>query len=187
MKRRRTEISSKILRRAAVNALPLLLVLAILQSLWLGYSSFIQPRLEVDRLPERVTDLRGQALPDLSSLVSAGTSSLDSELGMPLTLVVFLLTSCPACEEALPMLEQLVTKHSGSLGFVAIFGESAAELGVMAMQPQFVDQERTVFAAVGSHFVPMILLVQNGHVVHQAVGWSAAVEKRLAAAIGRRI
>lgn len=166
--------------RLITAAIVVMLALALVQAIWPGYTFFIRPSLEANRLPSNVTDLRGQPLPSLAALTPVGNASLEAELETPMTVVAFPLTTCPACNNAKPTLEELVQDNPDTLGFVGIFAESEeAVTNYDASYPKFLDTDRKVFDASGALSVPMILVAQDGRVIHQTVGWSPEVGRRL--------
>lgn len=166
--------------RLVTIAIVTILVLTLAQAGWLGYAFLLRPRIEANRLPPSVTDLRGASLPSLHGLTPVGAASLESELQAPVTVVAFLLTTCPACNNAKPTLEALKRENPETVGLVGIFAESdEAVANYPAQYPRFIDSDREVFDAFGATSVPMILVARDGEVVSQTVGWSPEIGRRL--------
>lgn len=173
--------------RLITIAILVMLALALIQGAWLGYTFVVKPKLQASAdlpLPDNVTDLRGQPLPSLAGLTPVEGYSLEAELQKPVTIVAFLLTTCPACNDAKPTLEALEQENPESIGFIGIFAESdGAVQNYDATYPRFLDPSRDVFDNFGAASVPMILVAQEGVVIHQTVGWSPEVGRRLRIAI----
>lgn len=172
--------------RLMTVAIIVILTLTLVQGAWLAYTFFIKPRLSANTLPVNITDLRGQPLPSLEALVPVADASLAKELEAPTTIVAFLLTTCPACNSAKPTLEALKRENPESLGFIGIFAESdEAVYSYDATYPRFLDTDREVFSAFGATSVPMILVVRDGKIISQTVGWSQEVGKKLTTLVSK--
>lgn len=166
--------------RLITVAIVTILVLTLAQASWLGYAFLLRPRIEANRLPPSVTDLRGASMPSLAGLTPVGSASLEAELNMPVTLVAFLLTTCPACNNAKATLEAFKRENPETVGLVGIFAESdEAVASYPAQYPRFVDSDREIFDVFGATSVPMILVLREGEVVSQTVGWSPEIGRRL--------
>jgi thiol-disulfide isomerase/thioredoxin len=171
--------------RLTTVGIAIILLLTLVQSVWLGYTFLVRPKLEANRLPAAVTDFRGKALPSLEALVPVADASLSRELEAPVTVVAFLLTTCPACNSAKPTLEALKQDNKETVGLIGIFAESdEAVANYEADYPLFLDSDREVFSAFSATSVPMILVEKDGKVVSQSVGWSPEIGKRLRAVVG---
>jgi thiol-disulfide isomerase/thioredoxin len=108
--------------------------------------------------------------------------SLEAELRAPTIIVAFLMTACPACNNAKPTLEALKRENRETLGLIGIFAESAEAVeNYQASYPRFLDSDRAVFDTVGAVSVPTILVAREGKIVYHSVGWSPEVGKRLEA------
>lgn len=170
------------LDRLITIAIYVMLTIAIIQGAWIGYSFWIKPKVDAASLPPNVTDMRGEALPSLASLIPVDAYSVETELQAPTTIVAFLLTTCPACNNAKPTLEALKQENPATLGFIGIFAESAEVVhNYQASYPRFLDTDRVVFDMLGAVSVPTILVAREGEIVYHSVGWSPEVGKRLEA------
>lgn len=162
------------------------LVLALFQGTLVIYREW-GPRnsLTTFTLPPDVPDWRGERLPELSSLLPIEQASYQNELSNPVTIIAFLRTSCPACTEAKPALEAM-RRTNLNTGIIGVFAEPEDVVhNYQAAYPSFVDSTGLVFDAFGVTSIPMFLIVRDGRVVEQVVGWSPAVGKRLEALAGR--
>jgi len=164
-------------------AIGILLVLSLAQGSWVGYRLWIEPRIQASAdfpLPSEVRNLRGEPLPSLAALTPVKNYSLDAELQAPTTIVAFLLSNCPACQRAQPTLAALKKAHPETLGMVGIFAEPVEAIAAYETgYPRFVDPDRTVFDVFRAVHTPMFLVVRDGQVIYQAVGWSEEIGKQL--------
>lgn len=151
---------------------------------WLAFKHLIEPLTQLQPLPEYVLDLRGGELPELPGIMAVNGADAARELAATTVVLAFLLPDCPACEQARPVLEQLVADNPDLLGMLGIFPEPAARVtGYGADFPMFVDSGGQLFRELGAVSVPLILVAQGSRIVHQSVGWSDEVRVDLMTAV----
>lgn len=168
--------------RLLTAAILAVLVLTIAVGAWLVYFMFVRPSIAVPQLPNNVVDLRTKPMPGLASLTEVSGADLPTELTRENLLVAFLLTTCPACNLARPVLDELWLE--GNVGVVGIFAESSEAVESYNTRfPRFNDQGREVFEAFGALTLPAVYIVRDGTIIEQTAGWSTGIEKIVRASI----
>ena len=133
-------------------------------------------------LPPDTKDFRGKPLPALTSLNGLNGAAIKNETAAPVTIVALVRTTCAACNLAKPTLEALKSKYGDQVGVVAVFAEDRATVQAYgATYPTFVDAQGSVFEAFDVKSVPQFLVVRDGKVVDQKVGYSPEIGQELEA------
>lgn len=146
---------------------------------WLAIS-FVWPSLIKAELPTNVVDLRMKAAPELPELTGFQGGKLSEDLAREHVIVAFLLTTCPACNLAKPVLDELWL--GGEIGVVGIFAESEEAVSAYSTQfPRYNDPSRGTFEAFGALTLPAIYVVDSGVVTAQSAGWAPSIERSLRA------
>lgn len=180
-------VLSKRSEKLITLAIVVMLAIALAQAGWMIYTFFVAPRIEIGQLQANMLDLRGQSIPDLSSLLPIGEASVENELNAPMTVIAFLLTTCPACNAARPTLEALRQENPAKIGFIGIFAELLEIVrDYSATYPKFLDPNREIFDIFGANSVPKLVIVREGRVIEQFVGWSPVIGRNLSSLVKDR-
>jgi|GEM_PF-4866506 len=179
-----TSSSSSFRDRLITVAALSLMGLAVAQGGYVAYRLMSTPSGTAARssLPPDAKDFRGRPLPSLASLRGLNGAAVARETSAPVTIVAMLRTTCPACNVAKPVLESLKAEYGDRVGVVGVFAEDAGVVEQYgATYPSFVDADRKVWDALGVRSVPQFLVVRDGKVVDQIVGYSPEVGQDLEA------
>ena len=164
--------------RALTVAIIVVVAATIGMTSWLVYFALIRPHIASPELPANVVDLRGRPAPEVHGLTAVHGGDLAAELRREKVVIAFLLTTCPACNRAWPVLDDLW--GGGELGVVGIFAESEAAIeGYATRFPRFTDPSRSAFDAFEALTLPAIYTLRDGRVEGQTVGWSPSIERTL--------
>lgn len=149
---------------------------------WLAYFVLIRPSVAIPQLPSNVIDLRMKPAPELPELIDPLGDRVSVDLAQERVVVAFLLTTCPACNRAKPVLDELWLE--GKAGVVGIFAESdQAVNGYTTQFPRYNDPSRESFEAFGALTLPAIYVLKNGVVVAQTSGWAPNIERSVRASV----
>jgi thiol-disulfide isomerase/thioredoxin len=182
--------SSRRTERLTSIATGVLLVLALGQGSLFAYR-YLNPSKSTGslyQLPPDVMDLRGKALPSMSSLVPVGNANLQAELGKRATIVMFSRTTCPYCQKAQPTLEKLRTKFGGNLGVIVVYGQSQAEISAHKTSlPKFQDMNRKLIRQLKINGVPEFVVLVGGKVQYQQVGYASEIAQELETVVAKSL
>ena len=145
---------------------------------WIAYRLYVASAASPMTLRSENTDLRGQPTPDLILLRNSGNQSVIDALNEETTILAFLMTNCPACNAARPILDELAERQD--TGIVGIFAESDESVENYSTRfTKFNDPERQLFNVFDANSVPAIYILEGGVVRQQTAGWSPAVGRAL--------
>ena len=145
---------------------------------WLVYQLASRQSLRASLLPVNAMDFRGKEAPHLYLLEDSNNPGILRALEQDRVLLAFLLTSCPACNLAKPLLDELALEED--VGVIGIFAESEeAVSGYLTNFPRFNDPERILFDEYRATSVPAVFVLERGVIVEQTVGWPAAIGNTL--------